>query len=235
MEDNAVLPYLDMPMQHVSSNVLKRMGRKAKYDRSALEETISKINYTKTAKTACGVYYSPWADEDGRGGVTIRTTLMVGFPGETEADFQELLSFLKGPYGHSLTHIGVFTFSPEPKARATKFPNQVVKRRRRRQIESVHTRNLKRRHQSLVDQEREIVVLVDHVDPEAGVVGRHPGQALGVDGLVTMLADSFDDDSSPLSTLSPGALVIAKVVGMHGSNLLAKYSRTLKSDDTPMK
>jgi hypothetical protein len=64
--------------QHVSTNVLRRMGRKVKYDRQALERTISLIQQTKIGVTECGVPISPFSDvSSGYNGVTIRTTLMV--------------------------------------------------------------------------------------------------------------------------------------------------------------
>lgn len=62
----------------MATSVLKRMGRKVKYDREALEQTIELIQSTPTSETACGVSLSPWRDTDsGLGGVSIRTTLMV--------------------------------------------------------------------------------------------------------------------------------------------------------------
>ena len=71
------------------------------------------------AAAVAAVRLSPW------GGVTVRTTLMVGFPGERESDFQELLRFVAEWGPEHLHHVGVFEFSPEEHAPAARFPDQV--------------------------------------------------------------------------------------------------------------
>lgn len=158
----------------------------------------------------------------------------VGFPGESEADFQELLEFLNGPHGSALTHVGVFSFSPEAKARASKFDDQVsesVKRRRKRQVEAVYNRNLRRRQQALVDQSRLIVVLIDHITKgdTMRVVGRHPGQALAVDGIVDVQA------FGTANQLKEGDVVIAKVVGYNGLDIIANFERYLSTGSAIVK
>ncbi len=102
--------YLDMPLQHVSDNVLKRMGRKSRYDEicTLIKKLRSKIK-----------------------GLNIRTSLIVGFPGETEDDFNILKSFLKES---KLDKVGVFTYSKEEGTPAFDYPDQIdeeIKTKRR--------------------------------------------------------------------------------------------------------
>lgn len=96
-----VVKYIDMPLQHVSDNVLKRMGR-----RSRLEEI---------EKLICSL-------RDKISNLTVRTSIIVGFPGETEEDFEILKSFLKK---YRLDRVGVFKYSQEENTPAAEFDNQI--------------------------------------------------------------------------------------------------------------
>jgi len=100
---DTVVPYLDLPIQHISDKILKRMNRKTtKKDLLNLFETLS-------------LYPQ----------VVLRGTVMVGFPGETDEDFEELLSFIKEGFFH---YLGVFKFSPEEGTPALSFPDQLEER-----------------------------------------------------------------------------------------------------------
>ncbi len=102
-----VCPYLDLPLQHINSGILRKMGRG--YTKSYIRKLYKKI------KAA---------------GITIRTTFMVGFPGEEEKHFQELLDFIKS---YPLDRMGAFIYSPEKGTPAYKYPRRIpapVKRRR---------------------------------------------------------------------------------------------------------
>lgn len=96
-----VMKYLDLPIQHISNNILKMMARKTNK-----ETIIGKIEQLR-AKVP---------------GIVLRTSLIVGFPGETEEDFNELCSFLTD---YKLDNVGVFTYSQEEGTAAAKLPNQV--------------------------------------------------------------------------------------------------------------
>ena len=96
-----VMKYLDLPIQHISNNVLKMMARKTNK-----ETIIDKIDLLREKVP----------------GITLRTSLIVGFPGETEEDFNELCSFLKD---YKLDNVGVFTYSQEEGTAAAKLPNQI--------------------------------------------------------------------------------------------------------------
>ena len=96
-----VMKYLDLPIQHISNNILKMMARKTNN-----ETIIDKIDLLREKVP----------------GITLRTSLIVGFPGETEEDFNELCSFLKD---YKLDNVGVFTYSQEEGTAAAKLPNQI--------------------------------------------------------------------------------------------------------------
>ena len=96
-----VMKYLDLPIQHISNNILKMMARKTNK-----ETIIDKIDLLREKVS----------------GITLRTSLIVGFPGETEEDFNELCSFLKD---YKLDNVGVFTYSQEEGTAAAKLPNQI--------------------------------------------------------------------------------------------------------------
>ena len=97
-----VVKYIDMPLQHVSDNVLKRMGR-----RSRFVETQKLIDKLRNKIP----------------GLSVRTSIIVGFPGETEEDFEVLKYFLKK---HRLDRVGVFKYSREENTPAAEFDNQTI-------------------------------------------------------------------------------------------------------------
>lgn len=96
-----IVPYLDMPLQHISDSVLRRMHR-----RGSRRHIESVLDYLRVNAP----------------GFILRTTMMVGFPGETDADFRELLQFLKD---YPFDRLGAFTFSPEEGTDAADLPDQV--------------------------------------------------------------------------------------------------------------
>ena len=96
-----IVKYIDMPLQHISDNVLKRMGRRSR--RSQVEKLINKLR-----DKVCSI--------------VIRTSIIVGFPGETEEEFEQLKEFL---YKTRLDRVGVFTYSREEDTAAYSLPHQV--------------------------------------------------------------------------------------------------------------
>jgi len=111
-----VMKYLDLPIQHISNNILKMMARKTNK-----ETIIDKIDLLREKVP----------------GITLRTSLIVGFPGETEEDFNELCRFLKN---YKLDNVGVFTYSQEEGTAAAKLPNQVdedVKNKRKEKLMNI--------------------------------------------------------------------------------------------------
>ncbi len=160
MADGLILPYLDIPFQHASTRILKAMRRPAN-GANVLERI------------------SAWREKCPD--LTIRSTFIVGFPGETEADFQQLLDFLSDA---QLNRVGCFTYSPVEGAAANdlsgKVPPQVAERRRA-QLMEVQAEISRDRLAGMVGER--VIVLVDEVDGE-GAVARSAGEAPEIDGSV---------------------------------------------------
>ncbi len=112
-ECEKVIHYLDMPVQHASDSVLKRMNRHGDVD--TIHEAISLL-----------VEKIP--------DIALRSTVMVGFPGETEEDFKELSEFVDIGY---FQHLGCFSFSPEEGTAAAKMPDQVPTKKKKERLESI--------------------------------------------------------------------------------------------------
>jgi len=156
-----VLPYVDIPLQHISAGVLKRMGRGA--DRPATEKLLDRLR-TRLA-----------------GQAVLRTTFIVGFPGETDAEFAELLQFVRD---FRFDALGVFGFSAEEGTPAAAMENQLPEDVKADRVEAV----------MLAQQEiafeagrgkvgRAMDVLVDGIDSTGACVGRYYGQAPDIDGV----------------------------------------------------
>ena len=160
MAKGLLLPYLDIPLQHASPKILKAMKRPGKIDR-----TLERI---KQWREICP-------------DLTLRSTFIVGFPGETEEDFQMLLDFLKEA---QLDRVGCFKFSPVEGAPATEMADQVpedVKEERFHRFmqlqQEISAERLKQKIGQTLD------VIVDEIDEE-GIIGRTKADAPEVDGLV---------------------------------------------------
>ena len=160
MAEGLLLPYLDIPLQHASPKILKAMKRPGKIDR-----TLERI---KRWREICP-------------DLTLRSTFIVGFPGETEEDFQMLLDFLKEA---QLDRVGCFKFSPVEGAPATEMADQVpedVKEERFHRFmqlqQEISAERLKQKIGQTLD------VIVDEIDDE-GIIGRTKADAPEVDGLV---------------------------------------------------
>ncbi|BFH75727.1 30S ribosomal protein S12 methylthiotransferase RimO [Thermus thermophilus] len=166
MAEGKVLPYLDVPLQHASSRILRLMRRPGGYE-----------SHLKTLKA--------WREVVPE--LALRSTFIVGFPGETEEDFQILLDFLEEA---ELDRVGVFAYSPVEGAEANRLPNPVpeeVKEERKARLLEVQARVSLRKNQRFVGKTLE--VLVDEL-PEPGLaVGRTYRDAPGVDGVVYVETD----------------------------------------------
>ncbi len=147
-------------------------------------------------------------------GVTLRTTLIVGFPGETDQDFAELEGFVADT---GFDHVGVFTYSHEEGTRAFGLADDVpagVKRRRRNALMARQKRIVARAHKALIG--RDVEVLVEGRSPEHELVvqGRLEGQAPDIDSVV------FLTDCDP-EEYAAGQLIRARIVGARGYDLIA--------------
>jgi ribosomal protein S12 methylthiotransferase len=167
MAEGKLLPYLDVPFQHASPRILKLMKRPGDVDK-VLERIAT---WRKTVPD-----------------LTIRSTFITGFPGETEAEFNELLDFLDAA---QLDRVGAFAYSPVDGASANALPGALPeevreerKMRLMRHQEDISTQRLEAKIG------RRLTVLVDDIDDE-GAIARTEGDAPDIDGLV-YIADGHD-------------------------------------------
>jgi ribosomal protein S12 methylthiotransferase len=158
-----VCRYFDMPIQHISQPILKAMRRL-----TSREEIIDMI---KTLRNR-------FPD------IVIRTSLMVGFPSETEEQFQELVDFVQN---YPLDNVGIFKYSLEEESHSAKLPNHVpedVKQRRFETLVQVQKEMLRERLQRYIGQTLEVMVEGYHPDSPYLMRGRFFGQCPEIDGQV---------------------------------------------------
>ncbi len=192
-ETRNVLPYLDLPLQHSHPEILRAMNRP--WQGRVNDDLITRI------KTAIPE-------------VVLRTTLIVGFPGETEAHFDHLCQFVER---HEFDHVGVFTFSPEEGTPAYTLPNQLpqsVMEERRQILMQLQQPISHRKNQQEIG--KVVQVLVEQEHPETGErVGRSPRFAADVDGLVYLQPPTTPTQVS-LGSLVPVQITAADVYDLYG-------------------
>ena len=157
----AIVPYFDLPVQHVSPGILKRMGRT--YAKPELLQLFDQIRAEIP-------------------GAVLRTTLLAGFPGETEADFTELLDFLETV---RFDHAGVFIYSDAEDLAAHRLPDHVAAADARARYERLMTRQAEislEKNQTRIG--KTYAVLVEHQIDDHLYVGRAEFQAPEVDGVI---------------------------------------------------
>jgi ribosomal protein S12 methylthiotransferase len=192
-ESEKVCRYIDLPLQHASAAVLRRMRRPG--NRQVYDALLGRIRGRMPD-------------------VTLRTTFIVGFPGETADDFAELCAFVEDT---GFDHVGVFTYSHEEGTRAFAAEDDVpagVKAARRAELMERQQRIVAARLNRRVGER--VTVMVDGPSPESGLVwqGRLAGQAPEIDSVVYL--DQADPDQ-----LRPGRLLDLRVVGARGYDLVA--------------
>lgn len=179
--EEKVLPYMDLPLQHVSGHILKAMHRPG--DRESLLALIAHLRERVP-------------------GIVLRTTLMTGFPGETEEDFEELCQFVKEA---QFQRLGCFAFSPEEGTPAAKLPEQIpedVKQRRRDIVMEEQQRVSDRYNEQQIG--KTVTVLVESYDRYAECwFGRSEADAPDIDGKVFFAA--------PAGTVQPGDMRRIKI------------------------
>lgn len=159
--DPRICPYLDMPIQHINNQMLKAMHR------TTSKEEILHILSTLRKEIPH---------------VVIRTSLMVGFPGETEEQFQELVDFVKKA---PLDNVGIFQFSLEKEAFAAKLPDQIpaeIKQRRFEKLAAAQLKAVRKRNQQMIG--KKVVAVVEGFHPDSNLLlkARYSGQCPEIDG-----------------------------------------------------
>jgi len=189
-----VIPYLDMPLQHINDRMLKMMNRR--HTRAETEAIVGRLRQAVP-------------------GLVLRTTFIVGFPGETDAEFEEMLEYVKAS---KFERLGVFPYSFEPDTPAAKLPNHVaeeVKLERRDRIMAAQQPIAFGFNEGLVG--RELDVLIDAPAPGAKHLwlGRTFADAPDVDGVTYVRG----------SNLEPGDLVTCEIVGAQGYDTVAQAGK----------
>jgi len=184
-----VLAYLDLPLQHVDDQILRRMNRRVTRDETErlldrLRERIDRL--------------------------VLRTTLIAGFPGETEEQFEELLRFVRR---RRFERLGVFPYSPEPDTPAARLDGQLPEKERKSRCQ-----RLLAAQQEIAfawnesQQGRRMDVMIDHYIPgeKNACVGRSYAHAPDVDGVVYVTGDG----------LAPGQIVPCEIVAARAYDLI---------------
>ena len=191
-DEDKICKYIDMPIQHASDNILKRMGRRT--NRADLVEIIGKLRKE--------------IDD-----IVIRTTLITGFPGETEEDFEELLDFV---YDMNFERLGVFTYSAEEGTKAAEMNEQIaeeVKEARRNAVMEMQQDITFDYMASLVGNITKVLIEGYMVDDDV-YVGRTYMDAPNIDGLVFVNSNK---------QLMSGDIILAEITNSDGYDLIAEH------------
>lgn len=162
-KEEMIAPYLDIPFQHVNSNILRLMNRDLKK-----ESPIEIIRRIRSVKRS----------------LALRTTMMVGFPGETDESFSEMVSFIKEV---EFDHLGTFIYSPEPGTRAARLkdlPAAEISGKRQKEIMEIQSEISQKKNRAMIN--KIIPVLIEGVSPETDLLlrGRTSKMAPDVDSQV---------------------------------------------------
>lgn len=190
-KEDKICKYLDIPIQHVNPVIIDRMNRS--FCRLQAQELLDRIRKRIPD-------------------MVIRTTCIVGFPGEGQREFDELKEFVEN---YPLNHLGVFTYSREEGTAAAAYPDQVdeeTKTKRQDTLLSIQRRISKRFNRSFVN--KVLDVLIEGRDSEGFYIGRHYGQAPEIDGHVYVASKKI---------LKPGHIVPVKITRAYDYDLLGDH------------
>lgn len=196
-QSRKVTPYLDIPFQHCSAGILKAMGRgtNTRHPKATLHLIRTHLPH-----------------------IALRTSLMVGFPGESPRQFRELLDFLEEA---RFDHVGAFSFSPEIGTRAAKMPGQLpetVKAERLSELMETQMNISRKRLQKRIGEKLDVLVEGYHEETELLLSGRAAIQAPEVDGNVIITR----------GTAQVGEIRIAHVTGSH------EYDLEVELEESPL-
>lgn len=194
-EEPKAVKYLDMPLQHASQNVLKLMKRGG--NRASLERLIERVR-TRVP------------------GIAVRTTFIAGFPGETEEDFNELLTFVRNV---EFDRVGVFTYSDEEGTPAFDLPNKVdpkIARQRRARLMKEQAKISRRKNKARVGETVRVLFEGESNESELLWQSRMETQAPDIDGCVLI------NDAPPGFAPSPGELVNVEITAAQEYDLVGR-------------
>jgi ribosomal protein S12 methylthiotransferase len=206
-----IASYLDVPMQHVDSDVLKKMRRG--YGEAQVRALVQQLRDPARV---------------GDTHVWLRTTMLVGHPGETADAYRRLYDFVAE--GH-IDHLGVFPWSREEGTASALQPGRVdeaVAQERAAELMALQAELRAKAHAALVGRTLDVLVDGPSSEHEWLLDGRHEGQAPGIDG-ITILTNAPEDHPP-----APGELVRAKVVQVGPHDLVASLDLDAEPDDDPL-
>ena len=194
-EEPKAVKYLDMPLQHASQNILKLMKRGG--NRASLERLIERVRKRVP-------------------GIAVRTTFIAGFPGETDRDFEELLTFVRSV---EFDRVGVFTYSDEEGTPAYDLPNKVdpkIAKQRRARLMKEQSKISRRKNQTRVGETVQVLFEGESKESELLWQGRLETQAPDIDGCVLI------SDAPEGFTPRPGELVNVLIAEGHEYDLVGR-------------
>ena len=192
---NGVVPYIDMPFQHAHPDILKKMKRPGK-----MEDILTRLsNWRKICPD-----------------LTIRSTFIVGFPGETEAHFDYLMQFLTEA---KLDRVGCFTYSPVAGAKANEYgdhiPEEISLARQSKLL--LHQANISKNRLKRWNGKR-VEVIIEHIDSEKEVlIGRGPADSPEIDGIIQIYPDQ-----EKVAQVEIGNFSLVEIIGNNEHDLIAK-------------
>jgi ribosomal protein S12 methylthiotransferase len=187
-----ILPYVDLPLQHINDRLLRRMARRV--TRAETETLLEQLRA-------------------GIPGLALRTTLITGFPGETDADHDELCAFVRD---QRFERLGVFTYSREENTPSAALSDQVpleVRQARRDQLMQIQQQIVIEHHQALIGQSRPVIIDRPVPDEPGAWIGRTAADAPDIDGLV------FVTEASG-RPVHPGVILPCEIVAAHQYDLI---------------
>ena len=184
-----VAKYVDLPIQHISDPVLQSMRRRV--TRAETEALLGKLR-------------------DRVPGVAIRTTILVGYPGETDAQFDELLRFVED---FQFDALGAFAYSPEEGTPSADLPDHVPEDVKDQRLDALMMTQQRIAFQAAAARQGDVLELVvDGPDEQGNLMTRHQGQAPDIDAVTLLQRGRFE----------PGSVVMARCTGSNNYDLLAE-------------
>ncbi|MBM3198647.1 MAG: 30S ribosomal protein S12 methylthiotransferase RimO [Chlamydiae bacterium] len=204
--DPRICRYLDMPIQHINDTMLQAMKRKT--SKQQIEETLHRLRKELP-------------------GVVIRTSLMVGFPGETEEQFQEMVRFVRS---FALDNIGIFKYSKEAESASASYEGHLseeVKERRYQTLAKAQLDALRKGSKKWVGKVLPVVVEGYHPESSLLMRGRHYGQCPEIDGEVII------NDGRKVTAF--GQLYLVEITEAAGVDLVGKVVASVQQEKQPKK